>query len=172
MQNLYRHFDVEGVLLYVGVSLNTINRLGQHKNNAHWFGDIARVDIEQFETRKNALDAEKEAITKENPLHNLYRPKVKEQRESQKKFAEQSRRDLTKRIVQFNPIYTVQGAADVLGTSSKQVKEWCEAGKLSCVVIREQWDTRWNKMQLIRRITGWQLIDFLENFEAGNIVST
>ncbi len=77
MQNLYRYFDAEGVLLYVGVSLNAINRLGQHKNNAHWFGDIARVDIEQFETRKNALDAEKKAIIKENPLHNLYRPKVK-----------------------------------------------------------------------------------------------
>jgi hypothetical protein len=47
MEHLYRHFDKDGTLLYVGISLSAINRLGQHKDNAHWFSSIKRVEIEQ-----------------------------------------------------------------------------------------------------------------------------
>ena len=39
---LYRHFAADGSLLYVGISLSALNRLGQHKQNAEWFDKISR----------------------------------------------------------------------------------------------------------------------------------
>lgn len=68
---LYRHFDAAGRLLYVGVSLNAINRLSQHRDNAHWFNDIARVTIKWLPTRSSALAAEAVAIATERPMHNI-----------------------------------------------------------------------------------------------------
>lgn len=68
---LYRHFDADGRLLYVGISLNAVARLCQHRRDAHWFGDIARIDIEWHPSRTAADKAEREAIVAECPLHNV-----------------------------------------------------------------------------------------------------
>lgn len=68
---LYRHYDKAGVLLYVGVSLNPVARLQQHRRAAHWFYQIARIEVEYFGDRDTAIDAESTAITTENPLHNI-----------------------------------------------------------------------------------------------------
>jgi hypothetical protein len=67
---LYRHFDAEGRLLYVGISLSAIHRLAQHKKTAEWHKNIAKVTVETFETREAALLAETIAIQKENPIYN------------------------------------------------------------------------------------------------------
>jgi hypothetical protein len=34
---LYRHYDAEGNLLYVGISLNSVVRLTQHRQASGWF---------------------------------------------------------------------------------------------------------------------------------------
>ena len=68
---LYRHFDVEGRLLYVGISLNAVARLAQHRETAHWFGQIARIEVEWHESRMLAEAAERKAIKAERPAHNL-----------------------------------------------------------------------------------------------------
>jgi predicted GIY-YIG superfamily endonuclease len=156
-QNLYRHFDESGNLLYVGISLNAINRLAQHRDHAHWFNNIKRVEIETYGTRQEAIEAEKHAIINENPLHNLYRPKAKEQAVKQVD-ADASRFDLLKRIVHFNPMYSMSGAASALEVGAGKVKEWILSGQLGCI---EQGGRR--------KITGWQLIDFIENLERGDI---
>jgi predicted GIY-YIG superfamily endonuclease len=67
---LYRHFDSEGKLLYIGISLNALTRLSQHKKSK-WIEDIANVKLEKFPDRQSAMDAEKNAIKKEHPLHNI-----------------------------------------------------------------------------------------------------
>lgn len=67
---LYRHYDKDGVLLYVGISLSAIARLAQPRRGARWFEYISRVEIEQFDSRKEALQAEKDAIAKEQPFYN------------------------------------------------------------------------------------------------------
>lgn len=72
---LYRHFDVHGRLLYVGISLSAVSRLSQHNKNAHWEGKIARVEVEKYPNRQEALRAEAWAIELEQPLHNTVRPK-------------------------------------------------------------------------------------------------
>lgn len=71
MTALYRHFDKDGVLLYVGIAINPIARLVDHRKDAHWFRDIRRVEIEYFADRKAALLAETEAIVRERPRFNL-----------------------------------------------------------------------------------------------------
>lgn len=68
---LYRHFDSEGRLLYVGISLSAITRLAQHRSASHWSRAIASVRIECFDTRREALAAEAKAILEERPLHNI-----------------------------------------------------------------------------------------------------
>lgn len=68
---LYRHFDAEGRLLYVGISLGVLHRLAQHMNGSHWAEGIARVEVESFPTRGAALAAERTAIRTEQPLHNV-----------------------------------------------------------------------------------------------------
>lgn len=68
---LYRHFDAQGRLLYVGISLSTVARLTQHRNSSDWYSQISRVEIQKFDTRSEAEGAEWEAIQKEKPIHNI-----------------------------------------------------------------------------------------------------
>ena len=71
---LYRHFDADGRLLYVGISLSVVSRLAQHRESAKWFSRISKVTVESYETREDALDAENNAIARENPIFNRKRP--------------------------------------------------------------------------------------------------
>lgn len=76
--SLYRHFDADGELLYIGISLSWPVRTKAHAGSSRWFDRVARVEIEQFETREAALDAEREAIKAEKPKFNIiYNRKTK-----------------------------------------------------------------------------------------------
>jgi hypothetical protein len=97
---LYRHFDADGRLLYVGISMRPFQRLYNH-DRSHWSQDIATVRIEWFYSRKEALQAELRAITTENPAHNLAglkppkkTPPQRRERASLPLSAEDSRREL------------------------------------------------------------------------------
>ncbi|MEO1720939.1 MAG: hypothetical protein AAFR84_00890 [Pseudomonadota bacterium] len=68
--SLYRHYDADGVLLYVGIALNHVSRLSQHMASASWFYEIARIEVEHFDSRLAAETAERIAIRDERPLHN------------------------------------------------------------------------------------------------------
>ncbi len=67
---LYRHFDSEGRLLYVGISVSAINRLKQHMSGAQWAMEISEVRIEWFADRASAERAERLAIMNEKPIYN------------------------------------------------------------------------------------------------------
>lgn len=67
---LYRAFDSNGVLLYVGISTNCLNRILQHKRTRIWFQRLANLTVEHYPTRELALDAECLAIRIEKPLYN------------------------------------------------------------------------------------------------------
>jgi hypothetical protein len=68
---LYRHFDKDGKLLYVGISLNTLKRIRDHKSQSTWFDSVVRIEIERYPSREEALIAEERAIVEEKPLLNL-----------------------------------------------------------------------------------------------------
>ena len=67
---LYRHFDKDGQLLYVGISLSHVARLSQHRDGSPWYEDIAHVTIEWHKTRVDAELAETTAIGREAPKYN------------------------------------------------------------------------------------------------------
>lgn len=69
---LYRYFDKNGKLLYVGISLSTISRAAQHRMSAVWWGQAVRIEIERFDSRDSAAEAEAEAIKTESPIYNKY----------------------------------------------------------------------------------------------------
>ncbi|AUQ74726.1 hypothetical protein PhaeoP71_01865 [Phaeobacter piscinae] len=71
--SLYRHYDGDGRLLYVGISLCHLTRLGQHRSSSEWFWDIANITVEHFETREQAVAAEAEAVRLEVPKCNVRR---------------------------------------------------------------------------------------------------
>jgi hypothetical protein len=153
---LYRHFDAGGVLLYVGVALSPTYRLSQHRDNSHWFDKIACVEIEQFADRQAALSAERHAIVAENPLHNKRRPRVDEKnRVTERQGPEESRDDLVRQIVRFDPIYRIDEAARILKIGHTAVKRLIEAGAIGSIVLD---NGRYKRVA----ITGWQLLEYLE----------
>ena len=158
--HLYRHFNQKGVLLYVGISLSTVARLTQHRTASHWYNDIASVTVEKFESRAAALRAERCAIAKENPVHNLKRPTTREVKQAEV-LTESSRNDLLKRVVQFNPLYSIDEVCAALGFNPSTVKKLIEQNKLGAICVSEF--QRGEKTFKRYRVTGWQLIEFLEN---------
>lgn len=68
---LYRLFDADENLLYVGVSCMPGHRLNTHRKERRWWDQVARLDFVVFPDRQQALEAERRAITTEHPRHNL-----------------------------------------------------------------------------------------------------
>lgn len=68
---IYRHYDVQGRLLYVGKSVQPLNRQQQHEVEAHWFNQIVKIEIEWFDFTTDMDAAERHAIAAENPIFNL-----------------------------------------------------------------------------------------------------
>jgi predicted GIY-YIG superfamily endonuclease len=68
---LYRFFTDDGRLLYVGISNSFPNRLMQHEAEKPWWQDVARVEVEHFASRAEALAAETAAINAECPFWNI-----------------------------------------------------------------------------------------------------
>lgn len=67
---LYRHFDADGSLLWVGVTANPFLRLAGHMSTSDWRDSVARVEIERFDSRGAAEAAETQAILSERPRFN------------------------------------------------------------------------------------------------------
>lgn len=67
---LYRMFNVENQLLYVGVTANPTVRLYAHEANQTWWHEVVLVTLEHFETAAQAALAEGAAIIEENPKYN------------------------------------------------------------------------------------------------------
>lgn len=67
---LYRFYDADDRLLYVGVSDNLAARFKFHRQT-QWWSAVARKTIAWYGTRNKAFAAEDWAIKTECPLHNL-----------------------------------------------------------------------------------------------------
>lgn len=71
---VYRIYDTDGALLYVGVSADFGYRWTAHARTQPWWQDVGRQTIEWHESRAAALAAEAAAIEAEKPKHNGWRP--------------------------------------------------------------------------------------------------
>lgn len=68
---LYRFWDANDRLLYVGITANPGSRWKQHSKDKPWWHDVTRVTIERYPDRLSVLNAERTAITLERPVHNV-----------------------------------------------------------------------------------------------------
>ena len=67
---VYRCFDVEGKLLYVGMSENVGRRIKGHKSESGWYGIVSIIQAEKHCDKLAALTAEMIAIIDEKPIYN------------------------------------------------------------------------------------------------------
>lgn len=67
---LYRIYDADGALLYVGISIRLPERVAEHSKDKPWWMSAARIDLEHFPDRTSAGIAEAAAIRAERPIHN------------------------------------------------------------------------------------------------------
>lgn len=70
MFQLYRYYDENNALLYVGISLSAVYRMSSHKHKSNWYAQAVTIKIENLPSRAAAEAAEKHAIKTEAPLHN------------------------------------------------------------------------------------------------------
>lgn len=68
---LYRLFDAEGRLLYVGITKQLETRMEQHAKVQHWWPLVVSRNTQPFATRVAAMEAEAAAILSENPSYNI-----------------------------------------------------------------------------------------------------
>jgi predicted GIY-YIG superfamily endonuclease len=68
---LYRHFNKDNQLLYVGISFSVMARLQKHSKLSPWWRNISHITFERFPSRAAAIAAEQMAIDQERPLHNI-----------------------------------------------------------------------------------------------------
>lgn len=64
---VYRCFNADGQLLYVGCSRDTLKRTHGHP----WHRQTTTITVEWFPDRYSAMEAEAAAITEERPLLNV-----------------------------------------------------------------------------------------------------
>jgi hypothetical protein len=67
---LYRHFDADRVLLYIGISENPVTRARDHAAGSIWAQFAVHWEGTWHTTRDLALAAERDAIISEKPLFN------------------------------------------------------------------------------------------------------
>jgi hypothetical protein len=164
--HLYRHFASDGTLLYVGVSLSALHRLSGHKDHSHWFGDIARVDIQSFESRAAALAAERNAIKEEKPRYNIaHRWSLRDETKRSQHQAridalrESDRANLLRRVVSVDVCYPENRLP--LPLRLAQVRKYMADGKLGFIEFPNATGTK-----MKRYVTGWQFIDFVQWLES------
>jgi len=73
---LYRLYDKNESLLYVGISINPVARFMQHKSSDKNIVDVSRMDVAWFLSEAESREAERVAIMAEAPLWNKQRPRV------------------------------------------------------------------------------------------------
>jgi hypothetical protein len=68
---LYRMFDAEDVLLYVGIAYSFGSRWAREAATATWYPEVQRQTVDWHPSRELAAAAEVAAIKAENPKHNV-----------------------------------------------------------------------------------------------------
>jgi len=68
---LYRHYDANGVLLYIGISDNPVSRGKDHAKYSRWVQYAARIEAVWLDSREEAEAAERVSIAAEKPIFNI-----------------------------------------------------------------------------------------------------
>lgn len=67
---LYRIYDADGGLLYVGATTNPALRISEHSRRRPWWSTAATITMEHFASWETMIEAESNAIRTEGPKYN------------------------------------------------------------------------------------------------------
>jgi predicted GIY-YIG superfamily endonuclease len=70
-QWLYKLYNKEGNLLYVGISNDPERRFMEHEATKVWWNQVSSRTLEGYSTRQEVLNAEEDAIKNLHPCYNL-----------------------------------------------------------------------------------------------------
>lgn len=70
---VYRAYDADRNLLYVGTTGKGIARVGEHTITAEWWPSVRFLIVEHAQDREHARIIETDAIERENPRYNRAR---------------------------------------------------------------------------------------------------
>lgn len=68
---LYRFFNDDDELLYIGITLNVSSRFRGHARDKPWWTEVHRITLEHYADRPTVLVAEAAAIRAEKPRYNV-----------------------------------------------------------------------------------------------------
>jgi len=131
---LYRQFDKENQLLYVGISLRYGRRIKEHYRGSAWFLDVTHIDLEWFDTREEALTAEYNAIKSEKPkcnkVHNSQQGGDEILRSEPREFQGMGAQ-VMRYLEKSNKMFLSKGeVANLVGVSNFYITNWIDEKKL------------------------------------------
>jgi predicted GIY-YIG superfamily endonuclease len=68
---LYRFYDVEGALIYVGQTTNPSARISTHRSEKAWWTEVGSIEVEHCACKEHLDRAERNAIIAERPRYNV-----------------------------------------------------------------------------------------------------
>lgn len=71
MTTLYRLWNADHALLYVGITDDLEARTEEHRADKPWWSEVDQVSTEELPSRRRALEAETRAIYWEQPRYNV-----------------------------------------------------------------------------------------------------
>ncbi len=77
---LYRFYNEDDSLLYVGLTRDPSRRISQHAGDKSWWTNVSRIEIAHFDSLEELRSAERDAITTEKPVHNVRMNGTKQKR--------------------------------------------------------------------------------------------
>ena len=159
-QTLYRHFDANNNLLYIGVSSRISQRIKEHSIHSSWWQNVSKITLEHFEIRKEVLEAERNAIIAEQPKHNIIHKngKIKDVKKTIE-YSDYRGRFLTARLVEIPIMLSVTKWSIQLGIPKTYLQSAIEKNELGYVNIGACGPKKTPRLLC----TGWQIIDWLEN---------
>ena len=134
---LYRMFDRDGALLYIGISDRFGRRWSEHAAKQFWWPDVQRQTVDWYDSRSEAADAEAAAICSEQPRFNTVH--LKNGRRGPKARAARPEPDITERRLDLwevfsNPWYGWQHRTEAYA-------EYVASFDPGTCALAEQWGT-------------------------------
>jgi predicted GIY-YIG superfamily endonuclease len=114
---LYRFFDTDGRLLYVGVAMDPDRREIGHRSNSPWHHLATQRTDEWLSSRPEAVAAEKRAIQSEHPAFN--------------------RRDYVRHAPTMRPVTTLLGRQELAKIDELAAEEERDRSSMIRLLLRE-----------------------------------
>lgn len=72
MNFLYKLYDAEDALLYVGITTDPTKRFAEHSRSKPWWSDVVRFDLNTYASWEETTTKEAEQIASLSPRYNLH----------------------------------------------------------------------------------------------------